>query len=161
MPQVQAFATVHRSAESMWRELGSFQALARWHPMVKATQGEGEEPGATRSVETRDGVKWVERELEIDPQQRLYRYEASSDDLPITDFRGEFRIREDGPSKCTVVWTAQFAVKSGDEKRVGDAVREFLRAGVRGIEQRYSARPATALRRRVRSLKGRYSPTRR
>jgi hypothetical protein len=161
MPQVRAFATVHRSAESMWRELGSFQALANWHPMVKATHGEGEEPGATRSVETRDGTKWVERELEVDPQHRLYRYEATSDELPIADFRGEFRIREDGPSKCTVVWTAQFEVTSGDEKTVSDAVREFFRAGVRSIERRYAARPATALRRRVRSLRGRYSPLRR
>jgi hypothetical protein len=161
MVRVQAFATVHRSADSMWEELGSFQALVRWHPMVKATHGEGEESGATRSVETRDGTTWVERLQEVDPGQRLYRYEVASNDVPITDFRGEFRIREDGPSKCTVVWTAQFAVKSGDEKKVSDTVREYLRAGVRCIEQRYSARPATALGRRVRSLKGRYSPSRR
>ena len=79
----------------MWRELGSFQALAHWHPMVNATPGEGEESDETRSVETRDGGKWVEHRLKTDPQQRLYRYEAASDDLPIADFRGEFRVRED------------------------------------------------------------------
>ena len=73
--------------------------------------------------------------------QRLYTYEVTSDDLPITDFRGEFRIREDGPKKCTVVWTAQFAVSSGDEKAVSDAVREFFRAGVRSIEARHASRP--------------------
>jgi Polyketide cyclase / dehydrase and lipid transport len=161
MSQVQAFATVHRSADSMWHDLGSFQALARWHPMVKATHGEGEEPGATRSVESRDGLAWVERLTEVDPEQRLYRYEVTSKDVPITDFRGEFRMREDGPSKCTVVWTAQFAVTSGDEKKVSDTVREYLRAGVRCIEQRYSARPASALSRRLRTLKRRYNPSRR
>jgi Polyketide cyclase / dehydrase and lipid transport len=161
MPQVQAFATVHRSADSLWSELGSFQGLARWHPMVESTQGEGEEPCATRSVKTRNGVTWVERLLEVDPEQRLYRYEVTADDMPVTDFRGEFRVREDGSSKSTVVWTAQFAVTSGDEKKVSDTVREFFRAGVRSIEDRYAARPATALRRRVRSLQRRYSPLQR
>jgi Polyketide cyclase / dehydrase and lipid transport len=161
MPQVQAFATVHRSADSMWSELGSFQGLARWHPMVVSTHGEGEQPGATRSVRTRNGVTWVERLLEVDPEQRLYRYEVTSEDMPVIDFRGEFRIRKDGPSKSTVVWTAQFAVASGDEKMVSDTVREFFRAGVRSIEDRYAARPATALRRRVRSLQRRYSPLQR
>jgi mxaD protein len=160
MPQVQAFATVHRTAESMWGELGSFQGIGRWHPMLKAAHGEGEEPGATRSLETRDGLHWVERLTEVDPAQRLYRYEASSSELPIGDFRGELRIREDGPKKCTVVWTAQFTVTSGDEKNVGDAVREFLRAGVRSIEERYAARPTTALRRRVRTLRHRDNPSR-
>jgi hypothetical protein len=156
MPQVQAFATVNRSADSMWRELGSFQGLAHWHPMVKATRGEGEEPGATRSVESRNGVTWVERLLGGDPAQRLYRYEVTSNDLPVTDFHGEFRIREDGPKKCTVVWTAQFDVTSGDEKVVSDAVREFFRAGVRSIEQRHAARPVSALRRRVRKVQRRH-----
>lgn len=161
MPQVQAFATVHRSAASMWSELGSFQGLARWHPMVESSRGEGEEPCATRSVQTRNGVTWVERLLEVDPQLRLYRYEVTSEDMPVTDFRGEFHIREDGSSKSTVVWTAQFAVTPGDEKTVSDTVREFFRAGVRSIEQRYTARPATALRRRGRSLQRRYSPLQR
>src|SRR6476620_5746172 len=52
MPQVQVFADVHRSAESMWLELGSFQSIARWHPMVTTAEGEGEEPGAKRTLET-------------------------------------------------------------------------------------------------------------
>ena len=49
MPQVQALATLHRSADSMWRELGSLQDIARW-PMVAAVHG-GQEPGATWTIE--------------------------------------------------------------------------------------------------------------
>ena len=95
MPQVQVFADVHRSAESMWRELGSFQGIAQWHPAVNAAHGEGEEPGATRTLETQDGMRWVERLMQVDQSQRFYCYEATSTDLAIADFRGEFRIRED------------------------------------------------------------------
>jgi hypothetical protein len=152
MTQVQVFADVYRSADSMWRELGSFQSIVRWHPMVISAEGEGEEPGATRTLVTRDGRRWVERLTERDAAQRLYRYEAASTDLPIADFRGELRIREGRPHRCTVIWTAQFTVTSGDEKTVSDKVREFFRAGARAIEREYAIRPAVALRRRVRTL---------
>jgi hypothetical protein len=152
MTHVQVFADVHRGADSMWRELGSFQSIAQWHPMVTGAEGEGEEPGATRTLATQDGLRWVERLTERDAAQRFYRYEAASSELPITDFRGELRIREDRPHRCTVIWTAQFTVTSGDEKSVNDSVREFFRAGARAIEKKYAARPVTALRRRARTL---------
>jgi Polyketide cyclase / dehydrase and lipid transport len=152
MTQVQVFADVHRSADSMWRELGSFQSITRWHPMLTVAEGEGEEPGATRTLVTRDGLRWVERLTERDSSQRLYRYEAASSELPIADFRGELRIREGRPHRCTAIWTAQFTVTSGDEKSVSDNVREFFRAGARAIEKEYAARPVTVLRRRTRTL---------
>jgi hypothetical protein len=149
------FADVHRSAESMWRELGSFQSIARWHPLVETAEGEGEQPGATRTLETSDGLRWVERLTEVAPSQRLYRYEVASTELPIADFRGEFRIRESRPDKCTVIWTAQFAVTTEEKKKVSDTVREFFRAGARAIEKRYTPRPVNALRRRVRMMQRR------
>jgi hypothetical protein len=152
MTQVQVFADVHRSADSMWRELGSFQSIRRWHPMLTGVEGEGEEPGATRTLATQDGLRWEERLTERDTAQRVYRYEATSSELPIADFRGELRIREGGPHRCTVIWTAQFTVTSGDEKSVSDSVRAFFRAGARAIEKQYAARPVAGLRRRVRTL---------
>jgi hypothetical protein len=150
MPQVQVFADVHRSAESMWQELGAFQGIARWHPMLKNAYGEGEEPGATRSLEALDGRRWEERLTEVDPVQRFYRYEVVSTDLPIADFAGEFRVREGRPHRCTVVWTAHFTVTEDGDKDVSDAVREFFRAGARAIEDRYALRPNSA--RNVRRL---------
>jgi hypothetical protein len=155
MPQVQVFADVHRSADSMWRELGSFQSIARWHPMVVAAAGEGEGPGATRTLETGDGLRWEERLTEHDTAQRSYRYEVTSTDLPIAEFLGEFRIRDDRPHKCTVIWTAQFTVTSDDVKEVSDTVRVFFRAGARAIEKQHGIRPVAALRRRVRTLQRR------
>jgi hypothetical protein len=139
MTQVQVFADVHRSADSMWRELGSFQSILRWHPMVTGGQGESEEPGATRTLATRDGLHWAERLTERDAAQRLYRYEAASTELPITDFRGELRIREGRPHRSTVIWTAQFTVTSDDEKSVSDKVREFFRAVCRPARDRIAS----------------------
>ncbi|MET0757831.1 MAG: SRPBCC family protein [Mycobacterium sp.] len=131
MPQVQALATLHRSAESMWRELGSLQDIARWHPMVAAVHGEGQEPGATWTIETRAGQCQVVRLVEVDHEHHVYRYEMTSTGLPIADYVGELRIRADAAGKCTVCWTARFNVTSGDEKAAGDTVREFFRAGAR------------------------------
>jgi len=120
--------------------------------MVTGAAGEGEEPGATRTLVTRDGRRWVERLTERDAAQRFYRYEVASSELPIADFRGELRIREGRPHRCTVIWTAQFTVTSGDEKTVSDSVREFFRAGARALERQYMTQPVVGLRRRVRTL---------
>jgi Polyketide cyclase / dehydrase and lipid transport len=155
MTQVQVFADVHRSADSMWRDVGSFHSIAQWHPLVTVAEGEGDEPGATRTLQTSDGLRWQERVTERDAAQRFYRYEAASTELPIADFRGEFRIREGRPHRCTVIWTAQFAVTSGDEKATSDTVRAFFRAGARALEKQYAVRPVAALRRRVRTLQRR------
>ena len=112
-------------------------------------------PGATRTLATGDGLRWEERLTERDTAQRFYRYDATSTELPIADFRGEFRIRDDRPHKCTVIWTAQFAVTSDDVKNVSDKVRVFFRAGARAIEKRHAVRPVAALRRRVRTMQHR------
>ncbi|MFG1931918.1 SRPBCC family protein [Mycobacterium sp. NPDC048908] len=155
MPQVQVFADVYRSADSMWRDLGSFQGIRSWHPMVTTASGDGEEPGATRTLETEDGLRWEERLVERDPAQRVYRYEATVSELPIADFHGEFRIRAGGQHRCTAIWSAHFTVTDGDEKTVSDAVRRFFRSGARAIERQYAPRPVAALRRRVRTLQRR------
>jgi Polyketide cyclase / dehydrase and lipid transport len=106
-------------------------------------------------LETSDGLRWEERLTQVEPSERLYRYEATSTQLPIADFRGEFRIREGRPHKCTVIWTALFTVTSEEQKNVSDAVRGFFRAGARAIEKQYGARPVAALRRRVRTMQRR------
>jgi hypothetical protein len=155
MTQVQVFADVHRSADSMWRDVGSFHSIAQWHPLVTVAEGEGDEPGATRTLQTSDGLRWQEHVTERDAAQGFYRYEATSTELPIADFRAEFRIREGRPHRCTVIWTAQFAVTSGDEKATSDTVRAFFRAGARALEKQYAVRPVAALRRRVRTLQRR------
>jgi hypothetical protein len=152
MAQVQVFADVPHSADRMWRELSSFQGIARWHPMVKVINGDGEQKGATRTLETVDGLRWQERLTERDTAQRLYRYEVTSADLPIADFRGEFRVREARSHRCTVIWTAQFTVTSEDEKTVSDSVRALFRAGSRALEKQYAAPPVTVLWRRLRTL---------
>jgi mxaD protein len=121
--------------------------------MVVAGDGDGEEPGATRTLETTDGLRWEERLTERDAAQRFYRYEVTSAELAVAEFRGEFRIRDDRPHKCTVIWTAQFAVTADDVKEITDTVRVFFRAGARAIEKQHAVRPVAALRRRVRTLK--------
>lgn len=143
MPRVQAFATVHCSADSMWREIGSFQGVGRWHPMLRGVQGDGEQPGAMRTAETQGAQRQVERLQHVDPEHYLYRYQMTSNVLPIADYVGVFRVRDDGPDKSTVIWSAHFNVTSGDEKAVIEAVQHFLSAGARSIGKRLRCQTRT------------------
>src|SRR6476620_1028086 len=116
MPQVQVFADVHRNAESMWGELGSFQSIAPWHPMVTTAEGEGEEPGATRTLETSDGVRGAERMTQTDQSPRVYLYALTGMVLPIADFLGGFPTRDGRPHRCNVICPGQYTVATDEEK---------------------------------------------
>jgi len=67
--------------------------------MVTTAEGEGEEPGATRTLETSDGLRWAERLTQTDQSQRLYWYEVTGSELPIADFAansGSVRVGHTG-----------------------------------------------------------------
>jgi Polyketide cyclase / dehydrase and lipid transport len=91
MPHIQATAQIPVDPVTLWRTAGSFHSVGRWHPMVVHVEGQGNEPGALRIAQTRDGQQQVEQLQEVDPGQRLYRYAMISTPMPVTDYVGEFR----------------------------------------------------------------------
>jgi Polyketide cyclase / dehydrase and lipid transport len=137
VPHVEATVAVNRDAQALWKEIGSFQGVGEWHPMLAAVEGRGEEPGSTRTAETRDGQRQVERLQEIDTAQHRYRYEMVSSPMPVSDYVGEFVVHGDDPGLSTVIWTADFDVTSGDRDEVTGMVRQFLTTGVESLQERY------------------------
>lgn len=128
----------------MWREVGSFEGVAQWHSEVYAVDCGGEHVGAERTVRTHAGREWVEQLTAVESDNRCYRYTVTSGDLPVADYLGEFVVREDAPTKSTVVWTAEFMVTASDEKQASDVVREYIAAGARSIQDRYAGTSTTA-----------------
>jgi polyketide cyclase/dehydrase/lipid transport protein len=137
MPHVEATVAINRDADSLWKEIGSFQGVGEWHPMLAAVEGQGEEPGSTRTAVTQDGQRQVERLQQIVPVQHRYRYQMVSTPMPVSDYVGEFVIHGDDAGQSTLVWTADFDVISSDQIQVTGMVREFLTAGVDSVQKRY------------------------
>jgi len=122
--------------ETLWRNIGSFQGVGEWHPMLASVSGFGETPGSVQSVVSKDGQKQVERLQEINPAEQYYRYDIISTSMPVSHYKGEFCIQDCGDHTSRIVWSSMFRVKSGDESKTAEMVRGFLRAGLDSLKSK-------------------------
>jgi hypothetical protein len=50
MPRAEATTRIATDAAMLWREIGSFQGVGEWHPMLERVEGQGEQPGSASST---------------------------------------------------------------------------------------------------------------
>lgn len=138
MPHVEVAAEIAEDPDTLWREVGSFRDVGKWHPMLASVDADGEQPGARRTAETHDGARQVELLDDVDPAARRYRYSMESTPLPVRDYVAEFRIDPAGSKASRVVWSSDFRVTSGDEAAGVEMIRGFLAAGLDELRRRYA-----------------------
>ena len=142
MTRVKASEEFPVDAESLWREIGSFQNVGSWHPLLTSVSGFGETTGSVRNVTSRDGQKQIERLREINRAEHYYRYDVISTPMPVSQYKGELRVQDCGDRTSRVVWSSAFRAKSGDESATAEMVRKFLQAGLDSLKEKYAPRPA-------------------
>jgi hypothetical protein len=138
MEHVAASAAVNADPDALWRQIGSFQGVAGWHPMLAGVEGHGERPGSVRKATGTDGSEQVERLIEADPSARFYRYVMEVTAMPVSRYRGELRVQDGGHGTSVVEWTSDFDATTEPAAQAVDLVRGFLQAGLRNIEEQYN-----------------------
>lgn len=126
---------VAEAPEALWREIGSFGAVGKWHPLLARVDCEGERSGCRRTAEGQDGSRQIERLLETSPRAHFYRYRMESSGMPVRDYVGELRVESDGDSGSNVVWSAEFEAAGGNERKVAQSVLGFFKAGLHNLER--------------------------
>jgi mxaD protein len=143
MAHVLQSARVARHARSLWREIGSFGDVGRWHPMLAALESEGEEPGARRWARTKSGSTQIERLANANPLQRSYIYAIESTPMPVKNYVAELRVDDNGDGTSTVVWQGEFDVRdevaAQDRRRVVSEIEDFFRAGLDRLKEQYDS----------------------
>lgn len=143
MAHVLQTARVARQARTLWREIGSFGDVVRWHPMLAALESEGEEPGARRWAHTRDGGTQVERLAQNNPLQRSYIYAVEKTPMPVKNCVAELRVDDNGDGTSTVVWQSEFDVReevgAQDRRRVVSEIEDYFRAGLDRLKEQYNS----------------------
>jgi len=137
MTHVKVSVRIRRDAGMLWREVGSFQGIGFWHPLLAKVRGTGEQPGGIRIAETHDGQRQVERLQWVAPDEHFYRYMMLSTPLPILEYIGEFRIRNEGRSASKVSWSGDFQVISSGKRQIARLVREFFNTGLQNLRRKY------------------------
>ncbi len=125
-------------ADSLWREIGGFGAVAEWHPMLAEVDCEGEAPGARRTARAKDGSRQVERLQKTDPRKHYYRYAIEQSSLPVRNYVAELRVDDNGNGSSTVTWQADFDVPDKHRAETVRMVESFLKAGVESLKKRHA-----------------------
>ncbi len=122
----------------MWDLIGGFDALSRWHPAVAKSEETHEAGKTLRRLSLHGGGVIVEALERHEGRERRYQYTIVSGPLPVTGYRSEPSVREDGPQRCTVRWTSTFA-PTGPEAAAVDAIRGIYQAGFDNLARRFGA----------------------
>lgn len=137
MPEITETIHLRNDADTVFGEIGGFGAIGDWHPMLARVDSEGDTAGSLRRAETTEGATQTERLDTVDAEHRWYRYAMQETQLPVTNYTAEFRVDPADADASTVTWSASFDVVSGDESDGVDMIRQFIRAGLESLDQRY------------------------
>lgn len=142
MPQIIVSVPIGKKSTDLWREIGSFGSVGRWHPMLTRVKSEGDHEGCARIAETRDGKRQTERLIEFAPNEHFYRYRMEATAMPVRNYVGEFRIEEAPDHSSRVVWSAHFDLMSDEASGATDVVKSFLKAGLDHLASTHPRPPA-------------------
>ncbi|RZD60504.1 SRPBCC family protein [Streptomyces albidoflavus] len=128
-PQRYAEARAHRvmdrAADTVWREVRDFPALAAWHPGIASSTAHPGNP-RVRDLVTTDGIRLTEALHAVDDTLMTLEYGFVAHPFPLTDYRARMEVRPEGDTRCSVTWTATFRASEGD----GAALAAQFEAGV-------------------------------
>jgi hypothetical protein len=138
MAQAEAIVDIPVDADTVWRRIGSFQAVGDWHPMLETVEGSGDQPGAVREAVTVQGQRQVERLRELDESARFYRYTIDSGPLPVRGYVAELRVHPTGANSSSVRWVTDFELAPGGGTDTVATVQTFLTAGLDNLRREYA-----------------------
>jgi len=126
---------VRADSATVWSAIGSFCAIADWHPAVGSCTLDGKAP-PTRTLTTRDGATFVELEVQRDDAQHLYAYTFTSSPLPVTRYRSTLRVLATGNGTSRIEWSSTFTPAAGKEQAARDALTGIYESGLTAIKSR-------------------------
>ena len=112
MAKIAVEADYAASAAKVWEKLGDFGGIGGWMPGVAKCELAGTGVGATRTI-AMGPMKVVERLESFDPKARTLSYSIVEGPMPTKDYLATIVVRETGPGRCHVDWTASFELPPG------------------------------------------------
>ena len=137
MPRITETATIAMDPKTLWKQIGSFDSVGEWHPMLKSVEVVREGKDLTRIAHGNVGDDQTERLQRLDPRRHFYRYILERSSMPVRDYTGEFRIDPAGDAASTVIWSAKFELTDEGDGRTVESVRKFLHAGTEALRQKF------------------------
>lgn len=121
---------LYTPAERVWRHIGDFLAIDRWHPRVLSCKEAREGTQKVRRLNIPAESELVERLESHDDAAMQYEYTVVSGPLPVRDARGRLWVHRDTAGSCTIHWELRFYASGVTRTTAVTAVRDHIRAGL-------------------------------
>ncbi|HUF57111.1 MAG TPA: SRPBCC family protein [Thermohalobaculum sp.] len=118
-------------ADTVWRQIGGFGAMADWHPWIDRVEVVEIDGQTHRHLHMADGELYLERLIE--EGERYYTYALLESGMPVDDHRATLScVPEEGG--CHVFWSAYFIATdpAADDMMIG-----FYEAGLLALDERF------------------------
>lgn len=134
MPEFSTSRTLNDSSAAVWETIRDFGGIGRYLPLAGCTlRGAG--VGALRTLTTLDGAVLVERLEHQDDRARTLSYSITDSPLPFRNYVATMTLRELGPQRCELLWSASYDPKGATEAEVDTLLAGVLAAAFEGLEK--------------------------
>ncbi len=140
MAKVSASSVVGGSVEDVWKVVGEFGGISKWHPAIAASaivSGDGDSAGSIRECTLGDGGKLREEQLERSDADHSYTYNITEAPMPIENYIGKIQLSAAEGNKTLVEWTSTFDVAADAETEMVGMMNGVYQAGLDALTSKF------------------------
>jgi len=125
--------------EKVWGRLRDFAGIIRWYPELAELRLIGSGVGARRTLTDKEGRRQVERLESLDEASRTLSYSVLETTLPCEGLIARLAVRESGPGRAEVEWSATFGAKGAPESEVAALLEQQFRRNLARLARQLSS----------------------
>lgn len=120
---------------ALWAKFGGWCAIKDWHPAIANCEESSEGDKKFRTLTLKDGG--TIKELLLDVQDGLYRYEIIESPLPVKNYQAQFSLTpdDDDEDEINFAWSAVFDANGKPDKEARDTIDGIFKAGLDSIKE--------------------------
>jgi mxaD protein len=125
-------AIVERTPATVWKLVGSFDALDVWLPPVRGSSftGNATHAGAIRVLDLGNNATVTEKLLVYSAAEHRYSYAFLSSPLPVKNYVATIELSAEGEGKTRVKWTGTFDAAGAPDDQAKQAIQGIYDAGL-------------------------------
>ena len=136
--------TVDAPPAKVWKAIGDFDAIDRWHPAVESAEiveGENNEPGARRHLTLAGDGGTIDEELVARDDDRMsYSYRLIEGVLPVRNYRSEIVVKAAHGNATRIVWTGNFDAAEGvEDAKAQEVITGVYTGGLENVKKMMQA----------------------
>jgi len=129
---------VKATPAAAWAAIGDFCGIKNWHPVIAGCDIKMEGSDKIRTLTTKDGAQFVEKQLAYDDAKKSYTYTILKSPLPLKDYKSTLGVEGTG-DKVSIVWTGTFTPDAPDNG-VEKVVSGIYASGLTGLKSKLESK---------------------